>query len=113
MTNKIKRISLGSLLAIGLLSMILYLLFNNLISLLFWIFFYWWFWIFYVIFLWNYGYKATFTLKVAFTLFISSGLAVSINLLNLGEFLMRTSLLLWIIGLIQSLIEYKRSKNGV
>ena len=51
-------------------------------------------------------YAAVF-IVLAFILFFFSGVLTSIYLIEYAEFLMRCSLVIWIIGLIQSMIEYK------
>lgn len=53
--------------------------------------------------------KSGSTLKLAFGLFIIAATLTVFGLRNLAEPVMRVSFIGWIIGLIQALIEYKKS----
>ena len=81
--------------------------YNNLLPSFFNSFFFLWLMIFYYMCIWNFHFKGGFTLLLAFILFFISGVLTSIYLIEYAEFLMRCSLVIWIIGLIQSMIEYK------
>lgn len=108
---KFKRIILLIALAIGLASLLIQILFNNLLPSFFYSFFFWWMLVFYFICAWNFHISSGLTLWVALILFLFSGLLTSVYLGGLGEFLMRCSILMWIFGLIQSLAEYKKIKT--
>lgn len=105
-----KRIVLLLTLIIGLASLLIHIFFNNLLPYFLYSFVFWWMLVFYFICAWNLHLASGFTLRLAFTFFLLSGIFTTVYLKEFGEFLIRCSLLLWIIGLIQSLIEYKKIK---
>lgn len=70
---------------------------------------YWWILVFTIFMIWNFKLGSGFMLWSALLIFILSALLVSIGLRSVGETLMRISFLGWIIGLIQSMVEYKRN----
>lgn len=71
---------------------------------------YWCISIFTVFMIWNFKLGSGFMLWAAFLIFVLSGLLVLVGLNSIGETLMRLSLLGWIIGIIHSMLEYKRAK---
>lgn len=74
-----------------------------------WQLIYWWILVFTIFMIWNFKFGSGFILWVSFSIFILSALFTSIGLRSIGETLMRVSFLGWIIGLIQSMAEYKRN----
>lgn len=74
-----------------------------------WPLIYWWILVFTIFMIWNFKLGSGFILWVAFLIFMLSALFVSIGLRSVGETLMRVSFLGWIIGLVQSAVEYKRT----
>lgn len=69
---------------------------------------YWWILAFTIFWIWTFKLSSGFILWVAFLIFILSALSVIVGQRSIGEILMRVSFLGWIIGLIQSMVEYKR-----
>lgn len=74
-----------------------------------WPLIYWWILIFTIFIIWNFKLGSGFILWVSFSVFMLSALFVIIGLRSIGETLMRVSFLGWVIGLIQSMVEYKRN----
>lgn len=111
MINKFKRLNLFVILSVGLISIFLHILIYNLFPSLFWPFFFWWLLILYILFIRNVHLASGFSLGAAFVLFLFSALVTSINLRWVGELLMRLSLLGWLVGIIQSMAEYKKSTS--
>lgn len=70
---------------------------------------YWWIMIFYIFMIWQFRLDSKVAFWAALSLFILSALLTSIGLRDVGEAVMRVSFLGWIIGLIQSMVEYKRN----
>lgn len=54
--------------------------------------------------------KSAFSLTVALIFFFLSSLLITINLPVVGEVLMRISLIFWMLGITQALIEYRKLK---
>lgn len=71
--------------------------------------FYLWILLGWVFFTKVYRKKLGFSAAVAFVLFIIAALLTTVGLGRIAEIFMRVSFTLWILVLIQSLIEYKRS----
>lgn len=103
---KFRQIILFMMLAVGLALLILNLFFNNLFPSFSYSLLFWWLLFFYISCAWNFSLDSGFTLWVAFILFLISSLLTLLNLGILGEFILRLSLIAWIIGLIQALKEY-------
>lgn len=74
-----------------------------------WPLIYWWILVFTIFMVWNFELGSGFILWVSFSIFILSALFTSVGLRSIGETLMRVSFLGLIIGLIQSMVEYKRN----
>ena len=110
---KFKHTVLLIALVVGLASVVIQMFFNSLLPSFFYSFFFWYLLIFYYLCIWSFHLRSGFTLWTAFILFLFSALITSINLREVGEFFMRLSLICWIIGLIQSLKEYKKSKRDI
>lgn len=92
----------------GLISAILLTGIYYLLPSFFWPFFYWCFLILYLFFIRIFQRGSGFSLWVAFILFLVSGLITSISMRGAGEFLMRLSVIGWLVGLVQSMREYKK-----
>ena len=73
----------------------------------FWSFAYWWLLVLTVSIIWIFKVDSGFILWASFLIFLLAALLVSVGLRNLAETFMRISFLGWIIGLIQSFVEYK------
>ena len=77
----------------------------------FWSLTYWWILVFTISIIWKFQVGSGFILWTSFLIFLLSALLVSGGLQNLAETFMRISFLGWIIGLIQSFVEYKNLKS--
>lgn len=69
---------------------------------------YWWLLVFIISLIWNFKLRSGYILWIALFLFLVSALFVAISLREIAEITMRISFLGWIIGLIQSFVEYKK-----
>lgn len=77
---------------------------------LFQYFVYWWVLVLIVLIGLSLRLKSQFYLLGAFALFFISALFTVVGSKETGEMIMRVSLIGWVIGLTQSLVEYKKSK---
>jgi len=103
--KKIKILVFISILIIGLLIISL-LKFNFSVESMI----YWWIMIFYTFMIWQFRLDSKVTICGALSLFILSALLTSIGLKSIGEIIMCISFLGWVIGLIQSFVEYRKLK---
>lgn len=108
---KFKKILLFIGLVIGIALLTINIFFHALLPSFFYSSFFWWLLIFYFICAWNFRLNSGIALWTAFFLFLSSSLLTSAKISG-GEFVIRLSLLMWIIGLIQALVEYKTIKKN-
>ena len=76
----------------------------------FWQLTYWWLLIFTISIIWNFKLGSGFILWISFLIFLLSALLFSVGLKTIAETFIRISFLGWIIGLIQSFVEYKNLK---
>lgn len=74
---------------------------------------YWWVLLLGVWLIWTFRLDARFPLLIALALLVLSALMVSIGLREIGETVLRLSLLGWLIGLVQSALEYINARSRI
>lgn len=70
---------------------------------------YWLILFIFILIIWIMKKNSGFALSIAFTLFILAAILTVFNLRNLAETFMRLSLIGWLIGILQALLEYRTS----
>ena len=106
---KFKQIILFIVLIIGAGLLIKSIFFNALLPSFFYSFFYWWLLVFIIFLGLILHFKSIAYLSAAFILFFISAVLTTVGLREIAEIVMRISIMGWIIGLVQSAIEYKLS----
>lgn len=61
--------------------------------------------------IWNFKLRSSFSLKIAFALFVVAVLFTTLGLVSVGEPMMRVSFIGWMAGVVQAFIEYNKGKN--
>lgn len=62
-----------------------------------------------IMFIWHWKKSSRFSLYISFTLFLISAVSVTLGFKNIGEVIMRLSLIFLFVGFFQSMLEYKQS----
>lgn len=76
-------------------------------------YFYWWLLIVWTYMILNLKFYSYHTLIVAISVFLIGTILATGRLLNIAEFIIRTSFVFWIMGITQALIELKKQEQSV